>query len=186
MTEQMTFDEMGAVTRTNETGSFSEPETKAEFIERAEEYAAEVASEHFPDLPLESVEWEVSTRAKQAAGRTKYKRGGNGDITVRLAWAAYEKFGWEGMRETIRHELIHVWEVHEFGKSDHGVRFRARAEELDAEIHCKMFKEPKYWLICDDCGERTPRYKRSKTVKHPDRYSCSCGGDLTVEPTDRA
>lgn len=183
MTEQMTLAD--AADRTTKTNGFDEPETQSEFIEQAEEYAAEVAAEHFPDLPVETVEWEVSTRMERAAGRTIHKRAGK-DITVRLAWAAYQKFGWEEMCETVRHELIHVWEVHEFSKSDHGARFCSRADKLDTSIHCKMFKEPKYWLICETCGTRAPRYKRSKTVKHPERYSCKCGGNLEIEATERA
>lgn len=182
--EQTTLSD--AVERSKKTDGFDEPETQAEFLAATEEYVAEVADEHFPDLPVETVEWEVSTRMERAAGRTIHERGGGGDITVRLAWAAYQKFGWEEMCATIRHELIHVWEVHEFGKSDHGDRFCAYADELDTSVHCKMFKEPKYWLICEACGKRGPRYKRSKTVKHPERYSCECGGNLEVEATDRA
>jgi SprT-like protein len=73
----------------DKSGPRDDPETQAEFIERAEEYAAEVASEHFPQLAVETVEWEVSTRAERAAGRAKHNRA-TGDITVRLAWAAYD------------------------------------------------------------------------------------------------
>lgn len=182
MTKQTTLAD--SVNRTGKIDGTREPETQAKFLAATEEYVAEIAAEHFPDLPVETVEWEISTRMERAAGRTIHERGG-GDITVRLAWAAYQKFGWEEMCDTIRHELIHVWEVHEFGKSGHGTRFRARADELDTSIYCKMFKEPKYWLICESCGTRSPRYKRSKTVKHPERYTCKCGGDLEVEATER-
>jgi SprT-like protein len=185
-TKQATFGEIASTEpKPGEPTSFEEPETKEEFINCAEEYAVEIASEHFPDLPVETVEWEVSTRAERAAGRTKYNRKTE-DITVRLAWAAFEKFGWEKMCRTIRHELIHVWECYEYGDSSHGVRFRSYADDLDVDIHCERFKEPKYWLICEDCEKRDARYKRSKTVKHPERYSCQCGGDILVEETDRA
>ena len=158
------------------------PRTKAALLDRAREYAREVVADYFPDadLGLEDVEWEVSTRAKRRAGATKYNRW-TGEVAVSLTWAAYQRLGWEAMRETIRHELVHVWQLRTRGKAGHGPDFRAKAADLDASLHCERFAAPKWWLICESCGERTPRYRRSKTVTHPERYSCSCGGALRVE-----
>jgi SprT-like protein len=190
--EQTTFADIAEHTRTtgaNEPGgtaqSSAEPDTKAELVERAREYAVEVAAEHFPELPVETVDWEVSTRAERRAGVTEHDPT-TGDITVRLTWDAYTELGWEKMCRTIRHELIHVWQCHEHGGGGHGAVFRARADDLNVDVHCERFKQPKYWVVCEKCGEHDGRYKRSKVVKQPERYTCSCGGSITVEPTDRA
>ena len=185
---QTTFADITEASKTRDDGipeSPTEPDTQSEFIERAREYAADVAAEHFPELSLETVEWEVSTRAERRAGLTHYDRA-TGDITVRLTWDAYTEFGWQKMCRTIRHELIHVWQIHEYGEGGHGAQFRARADNLDVDVHCERFKTPKYWITCENCGKQDGRYKRSKIVKHPERYSCSCSGDITVEPTERA
>ena len=158
------------------------PRTKRELTERAKEYAREVAAEHFPDFSLEEVRWEVSTRAKRRAGATKYNRE-TGEITISLTWAAYEELGWEDTRATIRHELIHAYQFDTRGQSGHGAAFRGWADRLDAPRHCPLFETPKWWVICTDCNERTPRYRRSKVVKHPTPYACSCGGSIHVEAT---
>ncbi|WP_435158845.1 hypothetical protein [Haladaptatus sp. DFWS20] len=46
--------------------------TERNLLDRAQVHAADVAVEHFPDLPVEAIEWDVSHRAKRQAGVTKY------------------------------------------------------------------------------------------------------------------
>lgn len=156
-------------------------ETPAELIERAEDYAASVPLA----VDLESVTWEVSRRAKRRAGACRYDPD-SGDVTIRLTWAAYETFGWEEFSGVVRHELVHAHEFQEHGESGHGPRFRALADRVDAPRRCRRFVPPAYWVTCLDCEERLARYRRSKLVKHPDRYRCgSCGGRLAVESNGR-
>ncbi|MFB9809629.1 hypothetical protein ACFFQF_33845 [Haladaptatus pallidirubidus] len=39
--------------------------------------------------------------------------------------------------------------------------------------------------MCEDWGGRIARYRRSKTVRNPEQYSCSeCGGSFRVEKGD--
>ncbi|MCO8245429.1 MULTISPECIES: hypothetical protein [unclassified Haladaptatus] len=44
-------------------------------------------------------------------------------ITISLTWTAYEHHGREQFSAPVRHELIHVWQYHELGTTDHGATF---------------------------------------------------------------
>lgn len=67
-----------------------------------------VAAENFPELPVEAIDWEASTRMQRSAGVAIYDRQ-NEQITIRLSWDAYEAYGWEQFSRVVRHELIHAW-----------------------------------------------------------------------------
>ncbi|MFH5801049.1 SprT-like domain-containing protein [Haladaptatus sp. CMAA 1911] len=133
------------------------PETPTALLDRAQQHATNVAAEHFPDLPVEELDWEISHRAQRQAGVTKYDPA-TGEITIALTWTAYEQHGWEQFSETVRHELIHAWQYHEFGDADHGATFTRWKDRLDTSQHCERFTSPKWWLVCEDCGGRIARY----------------------------
>jgi SprT-like protein len=104
------------------------------------------------------------------------------EITISLAWDAYDSQGWEQFSSTVRHELIHAWQYHEFGEGGHGRTFQRWADTLDTSQYCEQFKMPKWWVICTECGGRLPRYRRSKVVIQPENYKCGgCCGSLRVE-----
>ncbi|GAA0253524.1 hypothetical protein ACFFQF_33890 [Haladaptatus pallidirubidus] len=65
------------------------PTTERNLLDRAQEHAADVAAEHFPDLPVEAIAWEVSHRRQRSAGATKYDPA-TGEIAISLAWDAFE------------------------------------------------------------------------------------------------
>ncbi|WP_332100926.1 SprT family zinc-dependent metalloprotease [Halalkalicoccus salilacus] len=157
------------------------PQTKQALCERAGAHAADVAAEHFPELPVESIRWETSTRMQRSAGVAIYDRQSE-VITIRLSWDAYEAYGWEQFARIVRHELIHAWQYHEHGEADHGSTFRRWVEPLETDRHCERYAEPKYWVVCEECESRAPRYQRSNVVKQPERYSCGrCNGDISIE-----
>lgn len=162
------------------TRATDEPTTPAELIERAREHAASVPLA----VDLSAVSWEISRRAKRRAGACRYDPD-SGEVTIRLTWAAYEAFGWTEFSGVVRHELVHAYQFQTCGESDHGSRFRSLAGRVDAPRRCRRFTSPAFWVTCRDCGHRLARYRRSKLVKHPDRYRCgSCGGRLAVESND--
>ncbi|SIR98689.1 SprT-like family protein [Haladaptatus litoreus] len=157
------------------------PKTPTGLLDRAQQHAADIATKHFPDLPVKAIDWEVSHRAQRQAGVTKYDPATEA-ITIVLTWTADEQHGWEQFSSTVRHELIHAWQYHEFGEADHGRTFARWTDALDTTQHCERFTSPNWWVICEDCDGRLARYQRSKVVKHPEKYSCGdCSGSLRVE-----
>lgn len=162
----------------------TEPRTKKELRDRAAAHALEVAQEHFPELPVEDITWQTSTRMKASAGKAIYRPDGDSDddeVIVRLSWNAYQQYGWEKFARVVRHELIHVWQYHTHGKGGHGWTFEQWVEALDTDRTCEMFEAPKYWVICDSCGMKMPRYKRSKVVQNPEDYRCPDGHSIRIE-----
>lgn len=165
----------------DDTNGKRHPETKQALCERAAAHAADVATEYFPELPVEAIAWETSTRMQRSAGKAIYDRQTE-EITIRLSWDAYREYGWEQFARVVRHELIHAWQYSEHRKADHGPTFRQWVEPLETDRHCERYAEPKYWVICEECESRNPRYRRSKVVKHPERYSCGrCGSEIDIE-----
>lgn len=158
--------------------SDGDPETRAELLACAAAYARTV------DLPVDhdAITWEVSERAKRRAGVCRYDAG-DGTVTIRLAWRAYEAHGWERFRRTIRHELIHAWEFQEWGEAGHGERFAEKAAALDVDRHCEAFTAARLRAVCTatDCDWAVRRYRASATVTRPERYGCgACGADYAV------
>ncbi|WP_245800263.1 SprT-like domain-containing protein [Haladaptatus litoreus] len=58
-------------------------------------------------------------------------------------WKAYEQLGWEQFSSTVRHELIHAWQYHEFGDADHGATFTRWTDDLETSKHCERFTRSK-------------------------------------------
>jgi predicted SprT family Zn-dependent metalloprotease len=103
--------------------------------------------------------------------------------TVRLTWRAHETHDAFKTAAIIRHELIHIEQVQQFGTADHGQTFQARRAELKAPRHCEPFAPARYRLYCRQCNQvAARRYRRSKLVKHPEIYqSGCCSASLRVE-----
>lgn len=157
--------------------------SKAEFTEAVREYSETVDIE----VDMSEVEIDVSTSMQRAAAKVRARKDfvtDEIDLLLRIAWGGYQKWGWnDHMEGVIRHELVHIWEYQQFGDSNHGVRFKTMAGELDAPLESKQFADYKYELFCADCGEFVcGRYQRSKVVKNADEYrSKCCESPLTLE-----
>ncbi len=149
--------------------------TVEEFLAVAKLYARDVVDRHQLTVTVDDLDWEVSTRATRRAGAVKH-RDGRPEV-VSLTWAYFETKGWDAMAETIRHELVHVHLLNEHDDGSHGERFRTLAAELRTGVRCERFAEPRWWIVCQSCGARLARYKRSKLVREVESYRCGdCGG----------
>lgn len=154
-----------------------------EFLAAARVYARAVTETYDLSVPVSSLDWEVSTRAKRRAGAVRYRD--CSPEAVVLTWGQLERAGWDAMAATIRHELVHVHRLVEADDPSHGEEFDCLANRLDAPRHCDRFTEPKWWVSCIDCDTRIGRYRRCSLVESPEEYRCDdCGGRLRVENTE--
>lgn len=144
-------------------------------LEYARTYADSVSLPVDPD----TLDWEVSTRAKRRAGACAY----DGDaITIRLAWGAAERFDRAQFERVIRHELIHAWEYQTAGEAGHGPRFREQADRLDVSVTCPTFTTPRLRLECTNCAWTADRHRASAVVTDPEARRCGeCGARYEVE-----
>ena len=106
------------------------------------------------------------TRRQRSAGATKYDPA-TGEITISLAWDAFEQHGWEQFSSTVRHELIHAWQYHEFGEADHGRTFERWTDALDTTQYCERFKSPNWWVICEGAVENLHAIAARKSSNSP-------------------
>jgi|AntRauTorcE11898_2_1112593.scaffolds.fasta_scaffold04138_2 predicted SprT family Zn-dependent metalloprotease len=142
-------------------------------------YAREVVDAHDLAVSVSELEWEISHRAKRRAGAL-YHADGQPE-RIQIARRQFDNSGWLAVASTIRHELIHAHLVRVADEPGHGERFERLAAELDTSVHCDRFSDPKYWVRCEDCDQKIPRYRESKLVKQADQFRCGdCGGRFDV------
>lgn len=173
---------------------FDAIESHDDLVAWSRAYASEARREWLLDVRLDLVEWEVSTRARRRAAAVKRPRLDGASVgepydwdaveasdgrplpcTVSLTWAAFEEFSREEWQSTLRHELVHVEQYQHSGTTGHGKRFKQRAEELETEVHCRTFADPKWTFYCESCDEVTAhRYRECKLVRQYESYRSNC------------
>ena len=112
MTRQVTFSDITdqrTLTGSADTVTDDTPETPTVLLDRARQHATNVAAEHFPELPVETIDWKIPHQAQRQACVTKYDPTTEA-ITIVLTWKTHEQHGWEQFSETVRYELIHAWQ----------------------------------------------------------------------------
>ena len=180
-----TVEEVPADPEPSDEPIYGDDLTQNQLRKAIEEYQFWVAENYPLDLDLDGIPVEVSTKLKRTAGKVAHIRGSDQVKYVRYAWKAYQKWGWEKFTETIRHELIHVHTVQNHSRGGHGRLFKNKVRPLETHRNCESFAEDeaKYLLFCTDCDKKmAQRFRRSKTVKNPDKYrSKCCNAPLRVE-----
>lgn len=190
------------VQQTTTQPNFNNWSSHEQLLDMVEEYVEIAVDEYNMDVNTEwIIKYEVMTRAKKKAAQVRYHKKRRWSVgypvsedelretifnpesdfscykqsKMRISDKAFEEFDDAECKKTIRHELIHVVQQQKYGVSNHGRRFERKAEEYDTEKHCPKFTEYKYILNCSECGDMVAgRYKKSKTVKYPNRYASKC------------
>lgn len=114
----------------------------------------------------------------------------DGVYTIELSAHLAEAGAPEAVSQVLAHEALHTC----YGCSNHGRRWRGYADRMNAAwgYHIRRTDDfehlgltddrpVRYVVVCQRCGRRIPRMKRSPLVDHPERYRCRCGGALRVE-----
>lgn len=95
------------------------------------------------------------------------------------------------IKDVIYHELLHTCP----GCMNHGKRWKHYADILNTKLGCKITAtadyqtlgiktteaEYRYVIVCENCGLKGYRMRKSNVTAHPENYKCSkCGGPLKV------
>ena len=89
-----------------------------EYTRRIRKYANEVVHGDewgLSDVDLSKVTFETRTRARSRHGVASYDE--DGRVTVGISEHTIENAGDEAMEETVRHELVHVWQYQHKGET---------------------------------------------------------------------
>ncbi|WP_436929603.1 SprT-like domain-containing protein [Halosimplex halobium] len=179
--------------------SYDDIETHDALVAWSREYCRDVRREWLVDVRFDLVEWVVSTRAKRRAAALKRPKipaaevgtpidwdsaeaaggrvadGRPFPVTLSLTWDAFEAFDRAEWESTLRHELVHLEQYQRCGTTGHGRAFKQRARELDTEVHCETFSDPKYVVRCEACDALVARrYRECKLVRRAEEYRSSC------------
>jgi len=87
------------------------------YTERIRKYANEVVHGRewgLSDVDLSKVTFETRTRARSRHGVASYE---DDCVTVGISEHTIENAGYEAMEETVRHELVHVWQYQHKGET---------------------------------------------------------------------
>ena len=163
-----------------------------EYTKRIREYANQVIHGDewgLSDVDLSKVTFETRTRARRRHGVASYN--GDGHVTVGISEHTIENAGSEAMKETVRHELVHVWQYqHEYEKAElpngqiarnirpgHTGCWYAWERIMDVRRtnnhYSKSPKDYKYRIWCASCHRFvTGKHRLCKTVKcHSDSHA---------------
>jgi predicted SprT family Zn-dependent metalloprotease len=165
-----------------------------ELSERARQYANEVIFDNewalTPDhVDLARVTFETSSRMQRKHGVCSAD--GSGNSTIRLSEKTYERAGFEAIKETIRHELVHAYQQQTSGVDPgHGDSFKQWVDPLNLSGRCSTHydtqpEDYKYRFYClQGCGFIGGRHRWSKAVQRAITGNLFCGecdSDLRVE-----
>ena len=133
----------------------------------------------------------LNRRARTRFGCCIRREGG---YTIELSAQLAREGSEDAVLQVLAHEVLHTC----YGCSNHGQRWKGYAQRMNAAYGCHISRTDnfaelglednrpvRYYVVCQRCGRRIPRMKRSPLVDHPERYRCACGGALRVEAATR-
>lgn len=115
----------------------------------------------------------------------------DGGYTIELSAQLAREGSERAVLQVLCHEVLHTC----WGCANHGPRWRGYAQRMNRAYGYDIRRTDgydtlgipddrpvRYYVVCERCGRRIPRMKRSPLVDCPGRYRCQCGGALRVEP----
>lgn len=79
---------------------------------------------------LGRITFRLSNRMETRLGEITVDRTTGCAIEIAISRRHVERDGWDGVRDTLLHEMIHQWQVESGGEPDHGPEFRRKARAL--------------------------------------------------------
>ena len=125
----------------------------------------------------------LNRRARNRFGCCIRKDGG---YLIELSARLGEEGTAEAVSQVLAHEVLHTCR----GCSNHGPRWKRYAIKMNGSDGFEALgltddRPVRYLVVCQRCGRKLPRMKRSPLVDHPERYCCRCGGPLRVLDGDQ-
>jgi Response regulator containing a CheY-like receiver domain and an HTH DNA-binding domain len=205
---------------TDETTSTQQPQTTTEtvdmtqgklgddheYTERSREYANKVIHGdewELSDVDLSKVIFETRKKARRQHGVASYN--GDDSVTVGISEHSIKNAGFDTIKQTIRHELVHVWQYQHQDETvelpngnmvqdvstGHTGCWYDWEEIMDVQrsnnYYSKSSEDYNYRIWCTSCHQfQTGKYRLCKTIKlHSENYAgCGWCGRCDDERTD--
>lgn len=102
------------------------------FVSQLRQMQAELNAEHFGG-ELTTIAIRVSTRMRTRLGELSVCAAMNTPVEIAIGLGHIQRDGWEEVRHTLLHEMVHQWQVESGLRLDHGPMFRKKAGEVGIE-----------------------------------------------------
>lgn len=131
------------------------------------------------EIDWSQVEIKVCGRLTRASGKFRGKASDSEKDVLKISHNIYDGGVDEEVKKTARHEAVHAWQWQEHDTVDHGPTFTKWLEPFDISVNADSpASEPKYEIVCPNCGVVDEKHRKCKTTENVNWYSCSlCGSD---------
>jgi hypothetical protein len=113
----------------------------SEKVERLSALFRELNARHFagrlPDVPIR-----VSGRMSSRLGQLSLTPDGERSCEIGVSRRHIEVHSWEEVAHTLLHEMVHLWQVGDGQRVDHGPRFRAKARAVGVTAAARRWVRP--------------------------------------------
>lgn len=75
----------------------------------------------------------LSPRMRRRLGEIRLERGSGRPVHIAISRRHIRRDGWDGVAETLLHEMVHQWQAETGRPVDHGAEFRRKAREVGIE-----------------------------------------------------
>lgn len=89
----------------------------------------ELNRQHF-DGVLSPIQFRLSNRMTRRLGEITVAASDGDPLEIAISRRHVERDGWDEVRQTLLHEMVHQWQVETGHEADHGPRFRQKAREI--------------------------------------------------------
>lgn len=154
------------------------------------------------DIDLSKITFETRPRAKRRHGVSENYS--DGTTTIGISQHSLENGDEEGIRELIRHELIHAWQNQHLGTTvelpngetvenvtrGHTGNWSTWEDLMDVQrtidLYDRVPEQYKYVFGCSECDQWGGRFRLCKTIRQAVRgeLNCTCGGDIHIVDPD--
>ncbi len=87
-------------------------------------------NDQFFDGALSPIQFRLSDRMTRRLAEITVERSGEEPLEIALSRRHVERDGWDEVRQTLLHEMVHQWQVESGREADHGPGFRRKAREV--------------------------------------------------------
>lgn len=172
---------MPITSRSNEPHQHETDEWPLERLEaEIESYVLDVLEaypEAFDTLEPDRLDISVSRRLYRAGGYCESELDDPPSHEIVVSYPAYRHWGWDRVRDIVRHELCHAVVFERYGPDveHHGSEFRSLADRVGAPLKGESPLPPRFELRCSDC-ERVVAglYEASARTANPRKYRSDC------------
>lgn len=152
-----------------------------------QEVITEAKQINIPISDFINTEIKINTRAKGRLGQCKKRQLKGFDIEIA---SFIEQTNIKNIKEILAHEVLHTcpncfnhqlqWQIYA-NKMNKEYGYNIKRTGNAVAMGIIIPRQRNYVLICQKCDYEIVMERMCKTVKHPEKFRCLCGGRLVLQ-----